>query len=339
MGTKGALVALLAGLVLIYIDWGMLAWSMAQMGRSVLPLASKVSVISRIEDSLWTRWETSLGDDGPLQPLEIPHYTPDELLAPDFAPNLSTPFVIRGMLQGYPEVLEAWGVSRLTREPLGEIEIDYFTDARRQNTVPDGYARLKSVVQNITKGGTQKFGTEMVFRQHPELITEFPLDAMEKIVGKGHLDPSLVGSTLTVPVFMGHGHEANTTRTDLHCEPIENLVLQLRGRKKWMLLPPSQSKYLRPRIGPDGRAYVFSTLTPDNPQIRRLQRYELETRSGDLLFVPTWTWHRVDYIPGETAFSASFFHVKFANMACNNPWFAASSVPNMIKELVGLKMQ
>lgn len=32
--------------------------------------------------------------------------------------------------------------------------------------------------------------------------------------------------------------------------------------------------------------------------------------SGDALFLPTWTWHRVDYIPRVTALSISFFHVR-----------------------------
>ena len=32
------------------------------------------------------------------------------------------------------------------------------------------------------------------------------------------------------------------------------------------------------------------------------------TPPGDAVWVPTWTWHRVDYIDGVTALSASLFH-------------------------------
>ena len=40
---------------------------------------------------------------------------------------------------------------------------------------------------------------------------------------------SRIGLLLTVPVFMATGH--SHARTDLHCEPIGNLVLQMGGRK------------------------------------------------------------------------------------------------------------
>ena len=42
-------------------------------------------------------------------------------------------------------------------------------------------------------------------------------------------------------------------------------------------------------------------------------------QAGDALWVPTWTWHRVDYIEGVTALAASLFHVRCEQIATHPP--------------------
>ena len=69
------------------------------------------------------------------------------------------------------------------------------------------------------------------------------------------------------------------------------------------------------------------------------RRYEIETVAGDVLWVPTWTWHRVDYLPGVASVSASLFHVRVEQIAAINPLFATLLTPNLFKELIGWKTQ
>jgi hypothetical protein len=76
-----------------------------------------------------------------------------------------------------------------------------------------------------------------------------------------------------------------------------------------------------------------------DPELARIRRYEVTVAQGDLLFVPTWTWHRVDYLPGITSLSTSFFHVKTNKLLWANPWYTVAVVPNMLKELIGLNAQ
>ena len=59
---------------------------------------------------------------------------------------------------------------------------------------------------------------------------------------------------------------------------------------------------------------------------------------ADALWVPPWTWHRVDYLPDVTALAASLFHLRLEQLG-NNAFFTALAVPNMAKELVGWKKQ
>ena len=73
-------------------------------------------------------------------------------------------------------------------------------------------------------------------------------------------------------------------RTDLHCEPIGNMMLQLGGRKRWTLVPPSESKLLRPTLSKDGRAYYQSSVPPTvEPEISlaHVRRWVVETDVGD----------------------------------------------------------
>ena len=121
----------------------------------------------------------------------------------------------------------------------------------------------------------------------------------------------------------GHSH----ARTDLHCEPIGNLVLQMGGRKVgrpldcldcldwesgaadgggarwaalliakacmhvlstapsspqvWTLVPPEESRYLRPTLSKDGRAYVQSKLPTERPEetLGHVRRWVVESQA------------------------------------------------------------
>eukprot|EP00466_Bigelowiella_natans_P017612 jgi/Bigna1/145885/aug1.105_g20593 len=248
----------------------------------------------------------------------------ESLMREGFAPDLSRPFRIPGLMPtgGSAEAIDLRMVDLIREKPYGDLVIDYFTDARQVNTVPDGKASIREIATNISQGNSYaKFGSEMLFREHPELLSHLPLDRVKKVTGEGYIDASLIGDFLTIPVFMAHGHEGDgadggeggraTPRTDLHCEPIANVVIQVSGSKLWTLYPSESSRFLRPKV----------------------------LNKGDAMFLPSWTWHRVDYLPGITALSVSFFHVRIKDMFTNNPIFALATFPNMMKEFFGIKMQ
>mmetsp|Transcript_16925 Transcript_16925/g.27503 ORF Transcript_16925/g.27503 Transcript_16925/m.27503 type:complete len:449 (+) Transcript_16925:176-1522(+) len=279
------------------------------------------------------------------KPMEMEVIPVESLMREGFAPDLSRPFRIPGLM---PTDLRM--VDLIREKPYGDLVIDYFTDARQVNTVPDGKASIREIATNISQGNSYaKFGSEMLFREHPELLSHLPLDRVKKVTGEGYIDASLIGDFLTIPVFMAHGHEGDgadggeggraTPRTDLHCEPIANVVLQVSGSKLWTLYPSESSRFLRPKISPDGRAYVFSARDPADEDLQTIDRYSVVLNKGDAMFLPSWTWHRVDYLPGITALSVSFFHVRIKDMFTNNPIFALATFPNMMKEFFGIKMQ
>lgn len=128
-----------------------------------------------------------------------------------------------------------------------------------------------------------------------------------------------------------------TPSTGLHCEPIANVAVQLHGFRKWTLVDPQHSWQLRPAISRDGRSFYPSWVT----KLDHAPRYEVISYPGDAVFVPTWTWHRVDYLKecSDLSIGASLFHFRAGDYLRRNPLFAILLVPALVRELAGMSSQ
>ena len=139
--------------------------------------------------------------------------------------------------------------------------------------------------------------------RHPGLLRELGVaQLLAPLFGisEANFERQRIGSTLTVPVFVGRGPDDSgpPIRTDLHCEPIGNAMLMLEGRKKWTLVSPGHSRLVRPTISPDGRAYFLSALPAEPPFplgafAGHAEPYETATRAGDVLWGPRSEERRV----------------------------------------------
>ena len=244
-----------------------------------------------------------------------------------------------------------------------DIIIPYFTNASVSGALsPDSRAPVSKVVANMTSRGLpHKIGTQLVVQTYPELIKEVAPTAIvtelfgdffkpEDVSGSGPF--RLFPAMTTVPLFVARtgaiareeddcadNSEASTAhpRTDLHCEPISNVAVQLHGEKQWMLVSPQHSFRIRPAAAPDGRAFFASW----SDSFDHVPRYYAITRAGDALWIPTWTWHRVDYIgsSGDVAIGGSLFHFRPYSYVRNNPLFALLVIPSLIKEVIGCNTQ
>ena len=85
-------------------------------------------------------------------------------------------------------------------------------------------------------------------------------------------------------------HDDHHPRTDLHCEPIGNIAVQLEGQKRWSLVSPQYSSNLRPSVSRHGRAFFFSMLK-NTSNLNHVPHYEVITQIGDALWVSYWN-HR-----------------------------------------------
>jgi len=266
-----------------------------------------------------------------------------------------------------------------------ELAIPYFRDARLIGALsPNDVAPVKDIVTNITQqGAPHKIGTQFLIQSYPELIQEVaPAEIVKALFGDRFQPKHVVGAfglpflpaTTTVPLFVAgstiiddkqnfkqddrNNRKESLDRpfTALHCEPIGNVAVQLEGEKQWTLVSPEHSFMIRPSASPDGRAFFVSDLTAEK-DMETIPKFYATTGAGDAIWVPTWTWHRVDYRmsppddidadanePLEAkkhhiAIGASLFHLRPMELLGNNPLFAVLVVPNLLKELFRFKTQ
>jgi hypothetical protein len=344
-------------------------WALIQIFRSLFGYQHFSLLLSQIELSLWLTWEQNSSsslfqstNSSSLLPL-LTFTSLNDI----YKINLNQPFLLKNLTQHSMLTLQT-----LLNEPISNLEIDYFHDATIINTVPNSRNTVGNIITKILQGGKEKIGTQMIIKNYPEIIQEL-VDANlwlkeifsdDRVMKWRNIDPMM-----TYPIFVSHGCETvpprekeekekeddddeiitpsssshlkiTTTRTDLHCEPISNVVIQTVGKKKWTLVLPEYSHLIRPTISPDGRAYFYSSLDPfDQHGLDHVPHYEFIAEEGDLLYVPTWTWHRVDYLPNITAVSLSIFQFIPKDYLFRNSVYAFTLLPNLIKEAIGMKEQ
>lgn len=256
-----------------------------------------------------------------------------------------------------------------------DLQIPYFTNASVRALIPDHHGSVGDIVRNITMGKPHKIGTQLILEKYPGLIREVaPLDVVNDLFGKYFTSDQIKSSgpwnlfpaTTTVPVFIakhgdgttisqpGTSSSDSSTRsnyptaklkpnqnqpfTSLHCEPIGNIAVQLSGQKKWTLVQPEYSFHIKPGISPDGRAFFASWASESDCE--SVPTYNAITAAGDAIWVPTWTWHRVDYIESkDIAIGGSLFHFRLIDFFENNALFSVLIIPAMLKELLGFNTQ
>jgi len=157
--------------------------------------------------------------------------------------------------------------------------------------VPDAFGPLGKVVRGVLfEGKKHKLGTQVIMNSFPQLLSrmiEAQKHWMGPVFGADRTESwrRAPSTLITVPVFLGKGSSStagnedqlkSTSRTDLHCEPITNVVMQTEGSKRWTLVGPEHSKLLKPRVSPEGRAYFYSSLDPlDRRALHHVPRYEV----------------------------------------------------------------
>lgn len=350
--------AILGSSKTIYLS---VAWSVAQWTPSALYNTTTVNEIA------WQFWEQHAGPIEDLQQdKEIPVVYVQEHLN-DLVLYLETnygkdwrkrPLLLKGLWSH--EALRGDATRRLSLNGLlkENISIPYFSDARLKGALsPDSFAPLKDIVANISRGEPHKIGTQLFVKTWPDLINEVaPIDIITDLFGNYFSSEAISGSgpmqlfpaLTTVPMFVASGKNTAvssatagsasvTPYTALHCEPIGNVAVQLSGKKRWTLVQPEFSRLLKPSVSPDGRAF-FASWSSDNSTLAPV--YSAITDAGDAMWVPTWVWHRVDYIESEDiAIGASLFHFRPIDFVANNPLYALLILPAILSELFGYNTQ
>src|SRR5450755_2535036 len=125
----------------------------------------------------------------------------------------------------------------------------------------------------------------------------------------GPLPPILAPENLTTGTFFWFGPSG--TITPLHHDPVNVLLVQVRGRKRVTLIAPDQTHLVYNEVG------VYSRVDYDAPDYQRwplfahLNAVDATLGPGDALFIPVGWWHYVRSL--DVSISLSFTTFAFPN--------------------------
>jgi len=145
--------------------------------------------------------------------------------------------------------------------------------------------RFDAFLDQALHGGRKYMRFSPLLEKFPELLGDFDHEYFKRMVRNRW--------GMAFQLFIG----ATGTFTPLHNAITPFFFLNVRGVKRWALIPTQYLAVLNPAA--DGFGYNHSgadmslSNTGEFPGIDCIDRFEAVMQSGDLLYVPSWMWHSV----------------------------------------------
>lgn len=238
----------------------------------------------------------------PPAPLaEVGHLAPAEFLAGYARPG--RPVVIRGFAADVPAISK-WSLPFFA-DRYGHLEVQS-VDGRNRSVgdLDDGTANFtteqmpwREQIRRMEAGdGDYLAFYGEVFQSDPTLVRDLEPDRVRPYLGRRLLKEPIP------KLFLG----AEGTSTQWHCAELQNLFVEVSGRKRWLMAAPEYTPCLDPRILNTSQQYCHSMIDFRDPDVERfpLYRYlptwEVVLEPGDLLYVPPFWWHCVENLTDTT---------------------------------------
>ncbi|MDZ8261472.1 cupin-like domain-containing protein [Nostoc sp. ChiQUE01b] len=133
--------------------------------------------------------------------------------------------------------------------------------------------------------------------------------------------PEIIGD-VTYPEYLNrkplvsywHGFSSKnfSSTTVLHFDGFHNIFVQIRGRKKILLYPPSNYLSFYPPLEDSHGLADYSKVDPNHPNLELFpkfpwqERMEVVLQPGEMLYIPPYWWHYVTAV--DENISLSFFY-------------------------------
>ncbi|MBU0556508.1 MAG: cupin-like domain-containing protein [Alphaproteobacteria bacterium] len=211
--------------------------------------------------------------------------TAEQFLEHFYAP--SRPCVIAGALADWP-ALQLWTPEYL-RDTVGDAPVEF--QGRREAAGDFELAK-------------DRHKQTLPFSAYLDLIEANPgndayVTAYNSSANRAAFAP-LMRDVRPLPNLLGPGEGMlwvgpAGTFTPLHFDLTNNLLIQITGRKRVLLVPPSQTRLL------SHHRHVFSDVhdledeacMKRHPLAQQVQPYVVTLEAGDMLFIPVGWWHQV----------------------------------------------
>ncbi len=234
------------------------------------------------------------------------HLSRSEFLERYYATN--TPVILTDIITDWP-ALKTWSPAYL-KQHYGNVEVQIQAN---RNSNPDyeiqcqkhrQTMRLSDYVDQVLAGGDNNDYYMVANNQNLQR------DELKSLLNDVIFFPEyLQTQELDNRVFFWFG--PGGTITPLHHDPVNLMMAQIYGRKRWRLISPQQTPLLYNYIG------VFSKVDCENPDYNKYPLFKNVTiieeilNPGEVIFVPVGWWHQVKAL--DISISLSFTNFIFPN--------------------------
>ena len=221
----------------------------------------------------------------------------------------NTPVILTDLMQDWP-AMKTWSPEYF-QQKYGHVEVEIQAN---RNSNPEyeiqcekhkQTVRLSDYVDRILTGGDNN-DYYMVANNHNLERDELKGLLDDIIFFPGFLNPTDTSNK----VFFWFGPAG--TITPLHHDPVNLMMAQIYGRKRWRVFSPQQTPLLYNHIG------VFSKVDCENPDYQKYPLFKNTTpievilEPGEVIFMPVGWWHQVKAL--DPSISLSFTNFVFPNV-------------------------
>ncbi len=263
-------------------------------------ILQRQTLFSSVEEKVRKKTEEQYRDYPNLTPVEIQRvidindFDLDRFLRDG---GFDTPFLIKGVFSSnavqWNQLREAYGDSIVPVHPAAKLGENWQYETVREMT-------LRDAMQAMEQGAPiSVVSSSQVFVDHNQL-----LETMKPRILKDAFRTHFVRHEMFVA---GPG-----TGSAFHCAVGGNFFHMVCGRKRWLLVKPSDSFGMYPTIGRNSRsAYFGSPINSESyledqrdlfPLFSKVHKYSVTLEPGDVLFVPSWWWHEVKNLEPSVGF-------------------------------------
>eukprot|EP00930_Biecheleria_cincta_P016521 TRINITY_DN13407_c0_g1_i1.p1 TRINITY_DN13407_c0_g1~~TRINITY_DN13407_c0_g1_i1.p1 ORF type:complete len:398 (+),score=49.35 TRINITY_DN13407_c0_g1_i1:39-1196(+) len=231
----------------------------------------------------------------------------------------SQPVVVRHLVQResehFPELLEV--NTDFLRTALNDTEVSVFTHMTKdKSAISMPYSEYDAKMTNKSE---KLYARAIPDTESLDVSSHIDHEWLANVMGvpwaRSFTQMLAQGGTLKgrLPLtFVGSNH----VWSQVHCDIGSSAFFMLQGRKRWVLFPPSQSRYLYPygqrrNVAFNAGLNVFAPDTDAHPEFAKARGYEVILNPGDVLFFPSMWWHGVQNLDERTV---------GVDMAFLNPW-------------------
>lgn len=246
----------------------------------------------------WNPLHAIVGDEStyPRKDPELEYriYTPEEFsleMAAEDTNNFDIPFLVKGFAKDLLEPFEYDFIMKNFTDDIYPFEVGNVVT----NVTYDGKPLAQKFKKYTFQEGMQKMKeTQNLYLRFSNTLAKhnpyFDKALVDSIARLGPMFKPLVGDVGTANrlCFIGWGEKSKTKQ---HVAITDNWFLQVSGRKRWVILPPSATPYMKPHFV---NTIALGSLLPLYKESMGIQAVEMISEPGDLLYFPGWWWHEVN---------------------------------------------